>query len=120
MGGTIMTPTDVPKREKKREGKRHPPRTQVKVFCFQGAFGMGRNVALTLENLSEKGACVKTSAPLNLGQEVQVHLESVQHPRAVVVDGQVVWARSLGDRHQAGVRFERPLAWKDFQLLARS
>jgi hypothetical protein len=115
-----MTQSSTTRQAKKRDGRRHPPRTQVKIFCFQGAFGMGRNVALTVENLSEKGACVRTSAPLNLGQEVQVHLESVQHPRPVVVEGRVVWAQSQEDRHKVGVRFERALPWRDFQLLARS
>lgn len=114
-----MTPSNNPRSVRKRDGKRHPPRTKVKIYCFQGAFGMGRNVALTLENLSEKGACVNTGVPLNLGQEVQVHLEGMQHPRPVVVEGRVVWAQTLEDRHKVGVRFERPLSWKDFQLLAR-
>jgi hypothetical protein len=103
-----------------RRTRRHRPRRSVRVICFRGPLGLGANLALGLRDLSEAGVCLLLAEALPAGQEVEVHLESVQHNRPVKVPGRVVWVKPADDgRFLAGVQFEKQLPHKDLQALAQ-
>jgi Tfp pilus assembly protein PilZ len=81
---------------------------------------LGANLALGLRDLSEAGVCLLLAEALPAGQEVEVHLESIQHHRPIKIPGKVVWVMpEEGGRFLAGVHFDRLLPYKDLLALAQ-
>ena len=55
--------------------RRRPARGRVRVVCQKGAMGLGVNLAVALLDVSESGARLILSGPLQRGQEVSLTLE---------------------------------------------
>jgi hypothetical protein len=105
----------------KRRTRRHPARRTTRVACYKGSLGLGRNIALAIHNVSEEGACITLSELLPVGQEVELHLESIHHRRPVKVQARVVWS-STGENgtHLAGLQFQKVLPFQDLQALSQT
>jgi Tfp pilus assembly protein PilZ len=91
------------------------------VACFKGVLGLGQNVAVAIHNLSEEGACVLVRVALERGQEVELHLESLQHRRPIKVAARVVWVSPMEkDAWLIGLHFQRSLPYKEVQALGET
>ena len=110
--------TPQPRKNSRRE-RRRDPRGSTKVRCFANALGLGRNVAVTLRNVSETGIQLITAQPLPPQRELEVILEDVSG-RLVKLPAEVVWSRELPDGTcLVGARFAKSMAYTDLLFFAR-
>jgi len=95
----------------RRLSPRFPPRDGTRVGCRRGTIGLGRDLALSVVELSETGLRLLLNEPLEHGQMVEVTLSPPGGGPEVRRLGLVMWAR--GDRDgecQAGVQFSERLS----------
>ena len=105
----------------RRVGRRRKAKQSTKVICLKGCLGLGRNIALSVLDVSEAGACLIVKELLTPGQDVDLTFESEAVPRPVTRIGRVVWclARQDGD-YCIGVRFENFLPYMSWQSMTMS
>src|SRR5262245_53464808 len=104
----------------RRLTRRRQLRHLIHVECRKGSLGLGANLAATFLDISEGGVRIILKAGLEHNQEVEVRLSGPQLTRTLTRIGKVVWALPLEDgRSCVGVQFEKRLAYRDVQLLAR-
>src|SRR5689334_15898842 len=110
----------TPAPSNRRRCRRLKPKSSTKASCFRGVMGLGKNLAVTLLDLSEEGVRLLLKEPLPVGQEVEVHLDSLQHRRPLKVSGQVVWSVPAADGSCCvGVQFSKSVRYADVTSLAR-
>jgi hypothetical protein len=103
----------------RRTSCRRTPKGGTKVRCFKGLMGLGENVALSLLDVSEAGACLVVKGELPVGQEVEVHFEGPAQRRPAKAPAVVIWAVAADRGWCVGLRFERRLPYADLHPLAR-
>jgi PilZ domain len=104
----------------RRRARRQPAKTSARVICYGNGLGLGRNLALTVLDMSESGIRLRVKAPLEAGQEIQIDLEGLGHRRALKICGKVAWSVALADGTWCvGVQFPQPLRYTDLVCLAR-
>lgn len=81
--------TPIPK-SNRRVFARRPPRGKVKVTCHKGSVDVGPNLAIGLVDISETGARLTVSTPLEKGQTVAISLEGRVHVRPIRCLGTIV------------------------------
>jgi hypothetical protein len=102
----------------RRIALRKAPRGRFKVECVKGIGGLGRNIAVTVLDLSETGVRLRLSAEAAKGQQVEVSLLGQGHVRPVRLAASVVWCRPTEDNQfEAGIHFEKRLNYRDVQHL---
>lgn len=102
----------------RRASRRHKPKRSTKAVVLKGAYGLGRNMALSLLDVSETGARLLIQEPLAPGQEVEITFESIALHRPVKRSATVVWCVAAEDgTYGVGVRFEKFLGFTDWQAL---
>src|SRR5438105_230441 len=109
-----------PTRADRRLRPRRPARPSSKVVCQAGAFGVGRNLALAVLDVSEMGVRLRLKEALPPGREVTVGLTPPGQSRESRLTGRVVWCVAAADgTHLAGVRFDKQLDYPALQALGR-
>jgi hypothetical protein len=110
----------VPSLSKNRRGAvRRRPKRASKVFCYKGTFGLGRNLALELLDISESGIRLRIKEGLPEGQVVEIQLLGLAQRVPVKMVGTVMWSVAAADgSHCIGARFDKSLRYGDLQLLA--
>jgi hypothetical protein len=104
----------------RRASFRRSPKGGTKVACYKGPLGLGENLALSLLDISEAGACLVLKSEFQAGQAVEVHIEGPSQRRPVKVRAEVIWAVAAADRGWCvGLRFERRLPYADLFPVAR-
>ncbi|MCS7167820.1 MAG: PilZ domain-containing protein [Gemmatales bacterium] len=93
---------------------RKAPRGRCVVHLFRGTFGLGRNVALELLDVSLSGIKLRLSEPLRVGEEVTLQLLGQGHLRPVKTVARVIWCRPEHATYVAGLAFEKLLTYADF------
>jgi hypothetical protein len=107
-------------RRKARLARRRKPRGYSRLSCYRGPLGLGPNVALCMEDLSESGLCFLSKETLTPGHPIQVKLDNPTVRKTIVVPATVVWTnRSDNGSYRIGAAFERTLAYALVQLFAR-
>jgi hypothetical protein len=100
----------------RRYSRRQPPRSNVQIECRKGCLGLGRNLALSLLDLSETGARLMASTGLDDGQEVELVIRGgtdLKRP------ARVVWTLPAeNNRFVVGIHFQSCLAYGDLQRLS--
>jgi hypothetical protein len=102
----------------RRLSPRRPPRGKARIACYKGTLDLGRNLALSLLEVSELGARLTVSVELEPRQEVVLSLEGQGHLRPVKIPATVIWCQSVREgRYAIGVRFDKHLAYQDLIYL---
>lgn len=97
---------------------RRTPRGKHKVECRLGVTGLGRNIAERLIDISQTGASLIVSRPVDPEAEVELTLNCLGRPRPVRVAAMVVRCTAGEDgKHTLCVHFERPLDYASWQQL---
>ena len=79
---------------------------------------MGGDIALALRSLSESGARLLVTAPLQPDEEVEIELQGPRSPRPIRVVADVVRVKPVpGNVYCVAVTFQKHLAYGDFSLL---
>ena len=104
----------------RRTSLRRKPRCGTRLVCRKGTLGLGPNVALSLLNLSEWGACLLVGEFLKMGQEIEIVLSALGCPRDVFRLGDVVWSfADLDGTCRIGVRLRKRIEPTQLQDLGR-
>ncbi|MCS7015588.1 MAG: PilZ domain-containing protein [Gemmatales bacterium] len=103
-----------PSERERRGHQRKPPRGRCVVHLFRGTFGLGRNLALELLDISLSGAKLRVSERFRPGEEVTLQFLGQGHLRPVKTLARVVWCRPENSAHILGVSFEKLLPYSDF------
>lgn len=98
-----------------RGSLRRKPRGKIKAICQKGALDLGRNLALSVLDISETGIRLVLREPLREGQEVSITLEGIGGSRPVKRLGKVVWSVPSADgNHCVGINLEKRLDYRQF------
>jgi len=107
-----------PRKTNGRNSLRRRPRGKIKIVCQRGSLDLGRNLALSVLDISETGVRLILREPLRTGQEVSITLEGAGSARPVKRLGKVVWSvPSTDGGHCAGINLEKRLDYRQFQEL---
>ena len=93
-----------PLKEYSYSEKRHLPRWQVANRVIYLIEDEAVSYETTSRNLSCGGACFVTALPLPVSKKIKMKI-FLSGGSVVLVDGQVVWSKSLPEEHLAGVIF---------------
>jgi hypothetical protein len=112
--------TDTPPTGNKRLSRRRLPKSRVKASLRLGGLDLGVNLARTLVDLSESGACLIVQAALDPGREVSVGMEGQSHSRPLLRVGNVVWCKPAeAGAFLVGVSFQKRLAYTAYLELTQ-
>jgi PilZ domain len=104
----------------RRRARRCTVSGHAKIECRKGAYGLGRNLAVTTLDLSETGARLIVQAAVAPGEAVELLLSGPGVPKPFRRPGKVVWSVLLPDgSHAIGVALDRHLTYGDLQRLAK-
>jgi hypothetical protein len=105
------------KQSNRRLAPRRKPRSYVKLECRQGSMGLGKNLAITLLDLSETGARLIIRQELPAKQEVEVVLAGMN--QTVKMLANVRWQVKLHDGNFCiGVAFQKRIPYREWMGLA--
>ncbi len=104
----------------RRQSARFLPREGVTVVCRRGTLGLGRDLALSLLDVSDVGARLALGDLLSRGDVVEVGLAAPDWPGPIARVGVVVWSKEADDGScQIGVVFSRGLAASELRDLCQ-
>jgi hypothetical protein len=117
--GGIVLPPELP------EDQRHVPRRLAKpgvqVTCRIGTSGLGRNIALSLFDISEEGLRLSVNSLLTKGQELEIELLAPGQGRPLKLLAKVVWSGPAEDgSHWVGAEFRHQLRYAEICDLIRT
>jgi PilZ domain len=105
----------------RRLNRRQLPKGSTKASCYKGLFGLGRDIAVAVLDISQYGAQLVVKEALGPGQPIEVGLEGLGRQKPIRLPAVVIWCMEGADgNHLVGARFERSLSYADMQALARS
>lgn len=103
------------KRANQRACKRRSASLNIRVTCHKKSAGeYGPKLAAVVLDLSEVGARLLVSAPLEIGDEIVLGLERSLDPRTLTRSGTVVWTFPVRQNSYAvGLRLTEPILGDD-------
>jgi hypothetical protein len=103
------------KKPNHRAGKRHSASLTLRVTCHKkGAGDCGPKLAAVVLDLSEAGARLLVSVPLQVGDEIVLGLERPLDQRTLTRHGTVVWSFQIRkDGYAVGLRLTEPIVGDD-------
>jgi hypothetical protein len=103
----------------RRANPRKTPKRLLKVGCYKGTMDMGKNLTVSVLDVSESGMRLILAAPLAAGQDVAIKMEGLGHQRPFKVEGKIVWSvETAQQQFCVGVRFRRYLPYAELVRLA--
>ena len=118
MPQSLSDPRPAPARRNLRRSRRQSPKGSTRVCCYKNAWGLGRNIAQGVLDVSETGVRLLLKAEVRVRQEVEINLEGISS-RTYKVVGDVVWVVPTADGLWcAGVSFQKPLPYLALGALA--
>ncbi len=113
-----MNPFDLLRTTDRRLGVRYSPRKDTMATCHRGTLGLGRDLAVSVLDLSDIGGRVVLHEPLDRGQVVEIGLLAPGWSAAVKRLGVIVWLEETGIAGcEAGILFSRSLEFNDLRDL---
>src|SRR5437588_6723653 len=94
----------------RRASRRRSLRSNIRVECRKGSFGLGRNLVKQFLDVSETGIRLLLGSELPRGQEAEILLEVGYQAKAIKRLANVIWVVPTGDGSCCvGLRFQTPL-----------
>ncbi len=116
----VSTEKQVVRQSNRRAARRFIVCGFAQVECRKGSYGFGANQLLSVENLSETGACLIVKSALAKGEEVEVLFAGLDAGRALKRLGRVVWSKVGTEKTWCiGVNFQSPLPYQAMQRIVR-
>lgn len=97
-----------------RRLRRKKVKRGTSLCCRKGTLGLGKDIALALQDLSEEGAKLLVKEDLAMGTEVELTLTGFGAHKRVVALGTIVWCKPEGISFSVGVRLRDRLPYVDF------
>jgi hypothetical protein len=110
----MMSQTQTAVKER-RSARRRGPKPTTKITCYKGSLGLGRNVAVSILDISETGVRLVVKSAFERNQEIEVGILSQHQNRPVKILANVVWCIPAADGNFCvGASFQRSLNYSDF------
>jgi hypothetical protein len=95
----------------RRLSPRYPPKASTRVSCREGTLGLGRDLALSVGDLSETGLQLLLSEPVERGRVVEVVLLAPGWREEARRLGMVMWTKpTLDGGCQVGIQLSQRLS----------
>jgi PilZ domain len=107
-----MDPIPPTSARNRRNSRRRPPRSGLKVYVRAGTMGLGPDLSTGLIDVSEDGLCVRLTAPLAVRSEAEIVFEKIGSNRPIKVMAEVRWCVTDPDgASRAGLQFRHRLPY---------
>ena len=107
------------RQQNRRRSRRAKVRTTVKLQCRTGSYGLGPNLASTVLDISDTGARLIITQPLELLAEVEIIIDGYAMKELIKRLGNIRWQVKLeSGQFCVGVEFQKSLAYRDWQIIA--
>lgn len=97
-----------------RRLRRKKPKRGTGLTCRKGTLGLGKDLAVSIVDVSEEGACLLVKEEIPTGTEVEITLTPVGVSRRLVTLATVVWCAASTTSFVIGVKFRDRLSYTDF------
>lgn len=97
------------RRLKRKKGKRGMGFT-----CRKGKLGLGKDLAVAVQDVSEEGARLLVKEDLPTGTELEICLVGVGMAKRVAVVGNVMWCKPEASHFSIGVKFRERMSYGDY------
>ncbi len=98
----------------RRRALRRLARRSTKIACFRGSLGMGKNLGISLLDISETGVRLHVKAPFEEGEDLEVNLLGLVHARPIRVLCKVIWCMETKEGNFiVGAEFEKSIRYRD-------
>jgi len=119
----MATPNDngpSPSARNRRLSRRLGARRGIKATCRHGSLDLGKDIALSVLDVSEDGIRLLLRETVKVKQEVYLALTSAGSPRPLKRLGNVAWVVPSADgTFCAGVQLQKRLAYAELSRLVR-
>ncbi len=106
-------------RKNQRRCHRKVPKGSTRVRACNNTLGLGKNIALTVLDISETGIRLLLRQPLKVGKEFEIILEG-PGTHEVKLIAKVIWTVETADgEYCVGACFGKPIGYSDLQSLSR-
>jgi hypothetical protein len=120
MPPTLASDLPNPSVRNKRLSRRLSPRGGLKANCRRGTMDLGKDIALSVLDISEEGVRLMLSEVVKGREEVCLTLSSAICTRPVKRLGTVAWSVAAADGTVcAGVRLDKRLSYAEVSRLVR-
>jgi hypothetical protein len=100
---------------------RRKAKRTTRIACYKGALGLGKNIALSVLDLSETGLCLLVNTAMAQGEELEVNLMALSHRHAIKVLAEVVWSVEAKDGvFCVGAKFRSTVPYREIQEMGSS
>lgn len=104
--------------QNRRRSARITSRWSTKVTAVRASAKLGPNIAHSIFDVSESGACLILDAELHAGEELLLQLSGTRLTRTVKVAAKVIWCEEFESGvFKVGVAFDRPLGGREVRGL---
>lgn len=105
-------------RPNKRLARRRSAKKSLGVTCLKGTLGLGKNLALSILDVSETGVRLVVDCPLHPLQEIEVILSVPLQAKPIKALADVTWCVPAADGNYCiGASFRRRLNYADLSVL---
>jgi hypothetical protein len=99
----------------RRAVSRRPPKRTTRATCRKGSLGLGSNLAVEVDNISETGARLVLATPLEKGKEIEMTLHGPARTQIVTLMARVVWCiDNANGTYTVGARFHKRMDYREF------
>jgi hypothetical protein len=103
----------------RRAAKRQSALASVRFECRKGALGLGANILLKVENVSQTGMRLRLKCTLAVKDEVELVFENSGIPPTKRL-GNITWVTPMPDGTVlVGVHFDKALSFREVQAISR-
>lgn len=111
-----MAATQQPRQSNRRRSRRGSARSSVRLECRKGSFGFGANVAASVLDISDTGARMIITVPLEARDEVEISIQGFGLKGIIKRQGTIRWQVKLENGHYCvGIEFQKSLDYRIWQ-----
>jgi hypothetical protein len=97
-----------------RRLRRKKPKRGTGLTCRKGTLGLGKDLAISIIDISEEGASLLVKEEISTGTEVEITLTAVGVSKRLTALGTVVWCTAGTTTFAIGVLFRDRLNYTDY------
>lgn len=106
-------------RSNARSSHRQKPKGSTRAAAFHSWHGLGKNLAVSVLDVSETGVRLLLRKDLPIGHEFEIKLDGAAS-KSVKTVAQVIWSVPAADGNFViGARFHTPISYAELHLLAK-
>ena len=97
-----------------RRLRRKTAKRNISVSCRKGTLGLGKDLAVAVQDLSEEGARLLVKEEVPIGTEVELSFTGLGANKRFVVVAKVMWCKNVSENFSMGVKFNSRMPYTDY------